>query len=58
MSFWWGFQLSGPEGIFLSFSFIFLFWADLTFRLDLTASTRGQASEASWFPGMWVISIL
>jgi len=32
----------------------FFFRANLTFRLDLPASTRGQASEASWFPGMWV----
>jgi len=60
MSFWWGFLTSGPEGIFLSLSFILLsfFRADLTFLLDLPASTRGQASEASWFPGMWVNSIL
>jgi len=44
---------------FFSFYFTFLFLrADLTFRLDLPASTRGQASEASWFPGMWVNSIL
>jgi hypothetical protein len=40
------------------FFFYFTFFrANLTFRLDLPASTRGQASEASWFPGMWVYRV-
>jgi len=38
--------------------FYLLFWADLSCFLDLPASTKGQASEASWFPGLWVNSIL
>jgi len=48
-SFWIGGDLP-----FFFFYFTFFFRANLTFRLDLPASTRGQASEASWFPGMWV----
>lgn len=57
-----GFLTSGPEGILHFFFFYFRDFHHILGRFILfpflQASTRGQASEASWFPGMWVNRIL